>query len=138
RPAEATWRTGSCSSASFAAAGVLSGLDMDRFGRYLALSREVRVHGDEEGSASIQPAMPPQSAIARTQAKIEAVEKEIEAVKTALSGGPAYLGITDDCNLLLEQLNQLREAKEQLREAKEQLREMELRQLRAQASLPTP
>ncbi|CAN0071733.1 unnamed protein product [Ectocarpus fasciculatus] len=116
------------------------------FGRNLAISREVRVHGDEEGSGSISPATPSQSAIAVIEAKIEAVEKEIEAVEkkieaveTALSGGLAYLGVTDG-NFLLKQLERLQQKEKQLREEKGQLREekKELRQLPAQASLLTP
>lgn len=130
------------------------------FGRNLAISREVRVHGDEEGSGSISPATPSQSAIAVTEAKIEAVEKEIEAVEkkievvekkieaveTALSGGLAYLGVTDG-NFLLKQLERLQQKEKQLREKEKQLREenwqlreekKELRQLPAQASLLTP
>ena len=87
------------------------------FGLDWAISHEVRVHGDGDGSGSI-PA---------TEAKIEAVEKEIEAVeeetqavKAALSGGPAYLGITDG-NFLLKQLERLQEKEKQLREDKKQL-----------------
>lgn len=96
-PGESLWRT----SSSF-------GLDW-------AISREGRVHGDGDGSGSVSPATPPPSAIAATQAKIETVEKGIKAVKaiieaveSALSGGPSYLGITDG-NFLLKQLEQLRE-----------------------------
>ena len=93
------------------------------FGLDWAISHEVRVHGDGDGSGSISPA---------TEAKIEAVEKEIEAVeqetqavKAALSGGPAYLGITDG-NFLLKQLERLQEKEKQLRDDKKQLREKEL------------
>ena len=97
------------------------------FGLDWAISHEVRVHGEGDGSGSISPA---------TEAKIEAVEKEIEAVeeetqaveeetqaveeetqavKAALCGGPAYLGITDG-NFLLKQLERLQETEKQLRE----------------------
>ena len=93
------------------------------FGLDWAISHEVRVHGEGDGSGSISPA---------TEAKIEAVEKEIEAVeeetqavKAALSGGPAYLGITDG-NFLLKQLERLQEKEKQLRDDKKQLREKEL------------
>ena len=90
------------------------------FGLDWAITHEVRVNGDGDGSGSISPA---------TEAKIEAVQKEIEAVKeetqaveeetqavkAALSGGPAYLGITDG-NFLLKQLERLQETEKQLRE----------------------
>ncbi|CAN0565905.1 unnamed protein product, partial [Ectocarpus sp. 12 AP-2014] len=69
------------------------------FGLDWAISHEVRVHGDGDGSGSISPATPPPFAIAATQAEIEAVEKDIKAVEAkiedveaALSGGPASLG----------------------------------------------
>lgn len=122
------------------------------FGRNLAISHEVRVHGDEEGSGSISPATTPQSTIAVTEARIEAVEKEIEAVETALSEGPAYLGITDrdilwkekerlwkEKEQLWKEKEKLWKKKEQLREEKEekQLREKERRQLSVEASLLT-
>ncbi|CAN0280495.1 unnamed protein product [Pylaiella littoralis] len=94
------------------------------FGLDWAVSHEVRVHGDGDGSGSISPATPPPSAIAATEAKIDAVARDIKAlenetqdVKAALSGGPAYLGITDG-NFLLKQLEQLREKEKQLREKK--------------------
>ncbi len=53
------------------------------------------------------------------------MEDETQAVKAALSGGPAYLGITDG-NFFLKELQQLRKEKEQLREKEKQLREEKL------------
>ena len=43
-------------------------------------------------------------------------------MKAALSGGPAYLGISDS-GVLLDQKKQLREENKQLREKEKQLRE---------------
>ncbi|CAN0595964.1 unnamed protein product, partial [Ectocarpus sp. 12 AP-2014] len=78
------------------------------FGLGLVISNEVKVHGDGDGSGGISPATYPPAAIAATEtkieaveAKIEAVEPKIEAVEAALSGGPAYLGISDS-NFLLK------------------------------------
>lgn len=80
------------------------------------------VHGDEDRGGSISPETPQQSPIAATEATIEAVgeeirvvEKKVEAVEAALSGGPAYLGISDS-GVLLEERQQLWKKEEQLRE----------------------
>lgn len=110
------------------------------FGLDWAISHEVRVHGDGDGSGSISPATPPPSAIAATEAKIEvvekqveAVEKKVEAVEAALSGGPSYLGISDR-GVLQKVQEQLQKKEEQLQKEKEQLREKELLLLKKPAA----
>ena len=99
------------------------------------ISREISVRTDDEGRGD---RLLEKSAIAATEAKVEAVEGEIRAVgqtiedveediravNAAFSGGPSYLRISDR-DLLFDEKKSRQKEKEQPRKKKEQHRKKE-------------